>query len=71
MITGTKVAAEISENASLNTASVTENVTDEIKRNHLQVMPIKSVNDDYRSTEFIVKFARLKKALRKRSSSIL
>lgn len=70
MITGTKVA-EISETVSVSTTNAAENVIDEIKRNHLHTTPIKPVIDDYRSTEFTVKFARLKKALRKRSSSIL
>ena len=66
MITGAKVAVEVNETAPVNTATV----NDEIKRNHLQTAPIKPLVSDYQGTNFTVKFSRLKKALRKRSSSI-
>ena len=66
MITATKIAAENNEAAVVNTAAA----TDEIKRNHLQTPALKPVVTDFQATEFTVKFARLKKALRRRTSSI-
>lgn len=66
MVTETKIAVENDEFATMNSVST----TDEIKRNHPQMSPVNPVVADMRVTEFAVKFTRLKKALRKRSSSI-
>lgn len=68
MITGTKAVAEINANAAATNAVT---VTDEIKRNHLQMPPISTLDVDLKTTDLTLKFARLKKALRRRSSSIL
>lgn len=66
MVTGTEIAVEINEAAAMNSVTA----KDEIKRNHLQMLSVKPVVADMRVTELTVKFARLKKALRKRSSTI-
>lgn len=70
MITGTNAVAEINAAAVAATANPIR-VTDEIKRNHLQMPPINQSAVDLKTTELTLKFTRLKKALRKRSSSIL
>lgn len=68
MITEISSATEIGETAAM-THSV--EVGDKIKRNHPQPQKIEQLARELVITDFTVKFARLKKALRKRSTTIL
>lgn len=67
MITEINPLSEINEAVALiqNT-----NIIDEIKRNHLQPQETGQVSNQITPTDFAVKFARLKKSLRKRSTNI-
>ena len=67
MITETISVSETNETAAMMQSV---GVTDEIRRNHLQQKEITQISDVVGATDFTVKFARLKKALRKRSSNI-
>lgn len=67
MITETNAVSEINETAAIDRNI---NVTNEIKRNHLQLQETEQVSSNLTTTDFSEKFARLKKSLRKRSSNI-
>ena len=67
MITEISSLGEINEAVALTQNS---SITDEIKRNHLQSQEVTEVPSQPKLTDFAVKFARLKKSLRKRSSNI-